>query len=460
MWRIKCIAAICSGRIDREQMNASWVKYLPKILSTRLDGRHGLQSIIGNSGWLLADKVLRMGVGLIVGVWIARYLGPDQFGLWNFAISFTAIFSAFATLGLDGIVIRELVKNPEKQNALLGSAFILKLAGGLVALLLSLVVILLMHNGEVLTIWLVGISAAGFIFQSVNVIDFYFQAKVQSRYTVISANAAFVLMTIVKVYLLLTAAPLIVFAWAGLAEIALSAIFLLLAYRVNHQNMRDWQLDGKVMRQLLKDSWPLILAGLAVMLYMRVDVVMLQQMAGEHEVGIYAAATKLSEIWYFLPGIIVASVSPAIIKAHSLDSVEYISKLRQLYFAMAWLAIGISLPLSLLSGLIVSMLFGSEYADAGSVLAIHLWASLAVFLGVASSQYLLVEQLQKISFYRTFIGLACNVLLNLMLIPDMGAKGAAIATVISYFVATFSVIFFKSTRSHTVFLLLAPFSRR
>jgi PST family polysaccharide transporter len=441
-------------------MNAIWLKFLPKFISSRLEGRHGLQSIIGNSGWLFADKVLRMGVGLIVGVWIARYLGPEQFGLWNFAIAFTAIFSAFATLGLDGIVIRELAKTPEKQNTILGSAFILKFVGGSAAILLSLIAILIMHNGESLTIWLVGISAAGFIFQSVNVIDFYFQAKVQSKYTVISANAAFILLTIVKIYLLLISAPLIAFAWAGLGEMVSSAIFLLLAYRVNHQNIQDWRIDGQVMRQLLKDSWPLILAGLAVMLYMRVDVVMLQQMAGEHEVGIYAAATKLSEIWYFLPGIIVASVSPTIIKAHSHDSVQYISKLRQLYFIMAWLAIGISLPLSLLSGSIINILFGSEFAEAGPVLAIHLWASIAVFLGVASSQFLLVEQLQKMSFYRTFIGLVCNILLNLMLIPNMGAKGAAIATVVSYFVAVFSIILFKRTRSHTMLLLRAPFSQK
>lgn len=441
-------------------MNAFWIKYLPRFISSRLEGRHGLQAIISNSGWLLVDKVLRVGVGLLVGVWIARYLGPEQFGLWSFSTSFTALFSTFATLGLDGIVIRELVKNPEKHNALLGSAFILKLVGGLVAILLSLIAILLMHSGETLTIWLVAISAAGFVFQSINAIDFYFQANVKSRYTVISSNVVFVLMAMMKIYLLLVSAPLIAFAWAGLGEIALSAMFLLLAYHVNHHKIRDWHYDRQLMGRLLKDSWPLILAGLAVMLYMRLDVVMLQEMAGKQEVGIYAAATKLSEAWYFLPTIIVSSVSPSIIKAHSLDSVQYISKLRQLYFIMAWLAIGVSLPLSLLSSTIVNALIGHEFAAAGPVLAIHLWASIAVFLGVASSQYLLVEQLQKISFYRTLIGLICNVLLNLILIPNMGAKGAAIATVVSYFIATYSVIFFKKTRSHTILLLSAPFSKK
>ena len=441
-------------------MNANWVKYIPKFVRVRLDGRYGLQLIISNSGWLLADKVLRMTIGLVLGVWIARYLGSEQYGLWSFAIAFTGLFSAFATLGFDGIVIRELVKNPEKQNVFLGSAFILKIVGGSVAILLSLIAILITHNGESLTIWLVGISAAGFVFQSVNVIDFYFQAKVKSMYSVIAANAAFVLMTIVKIYLLLNSAPLIAFAWAGLFEIALSAIFLLLAYRFNHQNFRDWRIDSQVVKQLMRDSWPLTLSGLAVILYMRVDVVMLEHMAGMHEVGIYAAATRISEVWYFLPMIIVASVSPAIIKAHSYNSLQYLSRLRQLYFVMAWLAVGTSLPLSLFSGQVVNILFGNEFSEAGPVLAIHLWASIAVFLGVASSQFLLIEQLQKISFYRTLIGLICNIFLNLILIPSHGATGAATATVISYFVATFALIFFKATRSHVVFLLEAPFIRK
>lgn len=440
-------------------MNASWFKYLPGFLRTRLYGRHGLQAALGNSGWLFVDKILRMGVGLFVGVWIARYLGPQQFGLWNFAIAFTALFGAFATLGLDGIVVRELVKNPERQNDLLGSAFALKLIGGSITLLIALFAISLMRSGETLTLWLVGLSAAGFIFQSVNVIDFYFQAKVQSRYTVYAANGAFVLVTLAKISLLLTSAPLIAFAWAGLGEVALTAVFLLVAYRANHHNMREWRYDGRVARELLKDSWPLLLAGLAVMLYMRVDMVMLQQMAGDREVGIYAAATRLSEIWYFLPMVIVASVSPAIIKCHGTDIGLYINRLRKLYFIMAWLAIGISLPLSLLSGWIVSILYGVEFREAAPILAIHLWASAAVFLGMASSQYLLVEQLQKISFYRTLIGLLCNIALNLMLIPRLGAIGAAIATVVSYFIATFSLVFFKSTRAHAVYLLMAPFTR-
>lgn len=440
-------------------MNAPWFKYLPNFVRIKLDGRHGFQAVISNTGWLFLDKMFRMGVGLFVGIWIARYLGPEQFGLWNYAIAFASLFGAFATLGLDGIVIRELVKTPERQNEFLGSAFMLKLMGGAATLFAATLAILFIRSGERLTLWLVVLSAAGFIFQSINVIDFYFQAKVRSRYSVYAANAAFALMTLVKVGLLLISAPLISFACAGLAEVALTAIFLLVAYRANHHNMREWIYDRRVIYELLKESWPLILSGLAVMFYMRVDMVMLQKMTGDREVGIYAAATRLSEVWYFLPSAIVASVSPLIIKCHANDKELYFIRLQKLYFFMAWIAIGISLPLSLLSGWIVNILYGAEFREAAPVLAIHLWASIAVFLGVASSQFLLLEQLQKISLYRTLIGLVCNIALNLLLIPSMGAKGAATATVVSYFIATFSLVFFKSTRAHTTYLFMAPFRR-
>lgn len=440
-------------------MNSDWIRHLSSVVRATLQGRNGLHAIIGNAGWLFADRILRMAVGLLVGVWIARYLGPEQYGQWNFAIAFASLFGSFAALGLDSIVMRELVKAPERQNELLGTAFALKLIGGAVTLLVTVGVISVVRSGETLTLWLVGLSAAGFIFQSVNVVDLFFQARVQSKYVVYAANTAFILVTLSKIALLLIAAPLIAFAWAGLAEVALTSAFLLVAYRVNQYNMREWRYDKRVARALLGESWPLLLAGVAVTLYMRVDMVMLQQMAGDREVGIYAAATRLSEIWYFLPGVIVASVSPSIISCHATDRDLYERRLRRLYFLMTWLAISVSLPLSLSSGWLISVFYGAEFKEAAPVLAIHLWASVAVFLGVASSQYLLVEQLQKISFYRTLGGLLCNIALNLILIPSMGALGAAIATVVSYFVATFSLALFGRTRAHAMCLLAAPFTR-
>lgn len=410
-------------------------------------------------GWLFFDKFVRMGSGLFVGAWIARYLGPEQFGLLNFSIAFAALFGIAATLGLDGIVVRELVKDPSRRNEILGSAFVLKLVGGGITLLSTLLVVRAMQGPNILILWLVGLASTAYVFQSLNVIDFFFQSEVRSKYTVYASNIAFGLMTLVKILLVLMRAPLLAFAWATLGEAFFTAIFLILAYKHYHQEIRAWIYDRETAWGLMAESWPLLLASVAVMLYMRLDVVMLQQMVGDREVGIYAAATRISEVWYFLPTVIVSSVSPSIINSHASSPSLYTERMRRLYFVMTWSAVGLSLPISLLSGWIVKLLYGHRFAAAGPVLAVHLWASVAVFLGVASTQHLLVENLQRISFYRTLIGVACNILLNLILIPKLGAMGAAIATVVSYFFATFSMVFFRATRSHTVHLLFASFAR-
>ena len=440
-------------------MNATWLRYLPRFLRTRLDGRHTLQAVLGNTGWLFADKVVRMGIGLFVGIWLARYLGPESFGQLSYAIAFVALFSAIATLGMNSIVVRELVRNPEKKNEILGSAFVLKLSGGCLAFIVALTAIWFMRPTDTLSFWLVGIIALGMIFQAFDAVDFWFQSKVQSKYTVYAKNGAFLTASAVKIWLILNQAGLLAFAWVGLAEIMLGAVGLLFAFKATGNVFSSIQVRWPLAQNLLSKSWPLLLSGLAVTAYMRVDIVMLKEMVGNQEAGIYSAATSLSEVWYFLPVVIVASLSPIIIKSRDTNPDLYISRLRRLYFFMVWLAIGVALPLSILASWLVGILYGQQYMEAAPVLAVHLWAGIAVFLGVASSQHLLAEKLQKISFYRTLIGLVCNIAMNLALIPKWGAMGAAIATVISYFIATFSLVVFKSTRTHTIYLLTALFVR-
>jgi len=434
----------------------NFVGVLPPFVRKKIEHRPGLKRILENIAWLVFDKAWRLGLGFVVAVWLARYLGAAQYGLWSYATALGAIFIGIATLGLDSIVIRDLVRHPEKTREILGSAFTLKLIGGVVALAAACLCVWLLRSGEADAFWLVTLISASSIFHAFNVIDFYFQSQVAAKYTVYSTNAAFTLMAALKIYFLLTAAPLMAFAWANLGEAALTAIFLALASHFKHLPLHHWRARLETITRMMRDGWPLLLAGMAVMVYMRVDAIMLQYMLDDHAVGIYSAATRLSEIWYMVPTVIVASVSPAIIQAHGEDSGLYLKRLRQLYSAMFWAAVLISTPISLFSSWIMDTLFGGEFLASGPVLAIHLWASIAVFLGVASSQYLVIEHLEKISFYRTLIGLICNILLNIGLIPTYGPVGAAIATVISYFVATFSLCLFRPTRSHTGLLVASP----
>jgi PST family polysaccharide transporter len=232
-----------------------------------------------------------------------------------------------------------------------------------------------------------------------------------------------------------------------MAEMVLVSLALLWAYSRRAHSLAGWRIDRSAMRSLLADSWPYFLAAVAVTLYMRMDVMMLQRMSSSHEVGVYSAAAKLSELLYLAPSIFIASVSPAIIASH------------QVYMAGLGFALATSAVLSVLSGPVVALAFGRDYADAAAVLAIHVWGSIAVIHGITSSQHLLVENLQKVSLYRTLLGLSCNFILNLAWIPEFGARGAAWATVASYFVATYSLVLFRATREHAVFMLTSPFTR-
>lgn len=440
--------------------NYIWLKLTPSFIKKTLGLNTNLNNIFNNTCWLLADKFLCGGIGLFVGAWIARHLGPDQFGLWNYAIAFAALFSFLSKVGLSNIVVRELVKNPKNQNQILGTSFLIMFLGGILSLILSMMVIYYTKGSETIIIWLVGLSAAGNIFQSTNVVDFYFQSKVQSRYSVIAFSAALIPFAVVKIALIIQGATLITFAWISLLEIIFASLFLLILFRINSQKILAWCFKLSTMKFLLRESWPLMISALAITLYMKADLIMLQEMISSEEVGIYAAATKISEAWYFLPMAILSSVSPSLFNNYIKDKQLYIFRLQKLYFFLFWLAVSISLPLTLLSTSLILVIYGNEYTASAAVLSVHLWGSIAVFLGVASSQALVAEGLQTYSFYRTMIGLIVNILLNLILIPIFGALGAALATVVSYFFSTYSLIIFKKTRPHFSCLLLSPFCFR
>jgi PST family polysaccharide transporter len=433
-------------------MNSIWIKYLPYFVRDKVSGRQNLQKLIGNTGWLFADRILRIGIGLILGVWIARYLGPDQFGLFNSAAAFVSLFSIFATLGLDGIVVRELVREPEVKNGILGSAFALKLAGSGITLVAAVTAIMIVRPSESLVHWLVAIIATGSIFQSLDIIDFWFQARVESRYSVYARSSAFLLVSALKVFLILNHAPLIAFAWAGVLELFLGAAGLVLAFRINGQHLFDWTLSTIQIRQTLKECWPLALSGLAVLLYMKIDQVMLWQMLDNKAAGVYSAAVRISEVWYFIPVSIVASVTPSLIEAKKLSNAVYNYRLANLFRLMSAIALAIAVPMTFASGIVARALYGYQYEGVAPILAIHIWAALFVFLGVAQGPWSINENLTSLALVRTVIGAVANVILNFLLIPKYGPIGAAIATTISYALSAVILNAFSS-RTREVFKL-------
>lgn len=413
----------------------------------------GLRNISHNIGWLTLDKIFRLGVGLVVGLWIARYLGPKQYGIWNYAIALTSLFGSIATLGIDNILVRELVKYPAQRNILLGSAFFMRLFAGLLTTFLAVLTIYFINKGDRLLIYLATLNSLTFIFQAIYIIDNYFQSQIKSKYSVYAHNAAFIVISIVKIGLIILNYPLIAFAIAGAIEVTLISIFLIYAYSLNQMSIRSWLFKYEIAKLLIKDSWPQLLAGLSILVYMRIDLVMIGNMLGNKEVGIYSAAVKISEIWFFIPLSIVNTLFPIIIKSKNISDKIYYSRIQKLLVLMAWLSIVIAILMSFMSGFVINLLFGKEYIQASSILIIHIWSGVPVCLGLASGAWFTAENLQIIHFYRTIIGAIVNVILNMLLIPKFGASGAALATVVSYFISVFSAILFRRARTISIMML-------
>ena len=407
---------------------------LKKIV--QLKHHSGFRKYFANTSWLLGERVLRMAVSLFVGIYVARYLGPERFGLLSYALSFVGIFVALATLGLDEVVVRELIKTPEQREKILGTSFLLKLVGTLLMWAAILIAIPLTEN-DLQTNILIIIIAFGTVFLAFNVIDLNFQAKVKSKYVVHAQFIQLIISSIVKIILVVNEAPLIWFASVSSLDVIVLAMGLVFAYLYNGDNIFSWKWSFETSKYLLHDSWPLILAGVVISVYMKIDQVMIKEMLGAKEVGLYAAAVKLSEAWYFIPMAITSSLLPAIINAKVYHKEVYYQRLQKLYDLMVWIAIAIALPTTFLSTLVVEFLYGKEYLGSSSVLIIHIWTAVFVFLGVASSKYLLAENFIKKTFYRTFIGALLNIIMNYYLIGIIGIQGAAISTLVSHFFAAY-----------------------
>lgn len=401
---------------------------VPASLRRRIAHRPNLVKIVDNMGWLFFDKVLRMGVGLLVGVWVARYLGPEQFGLFSFASAFVGMFGAVAGLGLQSIVVRDIVRDPTCKEQTLGTAAVLQLLGGLLACSCVIGSIFWLRPEDTLAKSLVSILSSTMLFRFSDVALYWFESQVLSKYIVWVQNGCFLIFAAIKVGLILSQATLLAFAWATAAEALIVAvlIFLMLGLRgLKLQQLRFSLLRSKT---LLSDSWPLLLSGMAIMVYMKIDQIMLGQMMGDDAVGIYSAAVRISEVWYFIPMTIVASVSPAILEAKKRDEAQYLQRLQRLYDMMVWLSVAIALPMTFLSTSVVVALFGPAYSESGPVLAIHIWTSVFVFLGVASGQWFVAENRQILGLQRTLLGLIINIILNYFFIPNFGLVGAAVAT--------------------------------
>ncbi len=411
----------------------------------RLKLSPSLRKITQNISWLFAERVIVLAISLGIGVWVARYLGPEKYGLYNYILSFMMLFQPLAQLGLQPIIIRESVQrkeNKSSQGILLGTSLVLKGIGSSLTLILSLIAITILEPNQSLAQVLIGIFALVGMVQSFEVIDYWFQSQVQSKYTVVCRLIAFLLSSLLKIWVIQLQLSLVAFAGVMLIESIILSIGLIISYQFSGESFRYWQFRWEQVGLLLRESWPQMLASFSILIQARIDQVMLGQMINTYEVGQYSVAMRMIEIFNFIPVIIVQSLSPSVTEAKSISNELYLHRLENIYRLM-WLSFLIlALPIFCFAKPAIILLFGSKYTLAGSLMSLFFIRLFFASFGVTRYLYIVNESLFRYSLITAIAGSVINIFFNYLWIPNYASYGALWATILSFTITIFVLDFF------------------
>ena len=408
------------------------------------------KKLITNINWLFGEKVLKLTSGLFITIWVARYLGPEKMGVLNYALAYTSLFAIFVNLGFEQIVVRELVKQPKLTGFLLGTAFALKLLGTLLAIL-SIYFSLYFLDLDTTSKTIIFIISAGFIFQSLNVIDFFYQSKILSKFSVIARNIAFVISSSLKIFFILYQYDVVYFAFAGTVDFFLSGLFLLFIYKKNHGALSQWHFSKKIAIRLLKYSWPVAVSSFLISIHMRIDQVMIGNMLDSAQVGLYSVSVVLMDMVVLIPGIIVSSIMPYFIGLRENNNRLYHYRLVQLYFLMFWGGILAGFFAIIFGKEVIVLLYGESYLSAYNALVFNIWAGAFMAQSAAKGIWVIAENKQFHRIIPNIVAAVVNVILNFLLIPLHGISGAAIATLITKFVNNWvTPMFVPAYRNNTI----------
>lgn len=428
-------------------MSLNWnraLRFVPRQYQPLLN-HEGFKKYFKNTGWLFIGQFFSLLVSFFIGAAIARYLGPANYGIYNYALSFVGLFSFIAPLGIDAILYRELISHPEKRDELMGTAFRLKLIGGLIAFLAASLSAYFLESSYLVKL-IVLIFSSSFIFQAFNVSITFFNSRVESIKNVKVQTLAVLFSAALKIFVFVAQRGVIWLAIAALIESIVVSVGALYFYRQSGWQLRSWTFSSPLAKKILSVSWLLMLSSAAAFIYQKVDQVMIGRFLGNEAVGLYAVAAKLSEIWYFIPGIICGSLFPAIVNAKKTSVALYQDRLKRLYQLMLFLALLIAVPLALFSKPITVFVFGAEYGAAAPVLSIYAWSSIGLFLVTAINQALTSENRLRMIFSLNLIMMVVNVVLNYLFIPRLGLNGAAWATTISYLLGPAYIFLYEKWR--------------
>ena len=407
--------------------------------------------IFKNTAWILIEQISQLLVGFIVTILVSRYFGPENYGILSYGTTLISLFLVLSKLGIDSIIISELIKNKDKEGEIIGTSIVLRIISSILSILLLILTVAILRPSAKIVLIISIIQSFSIIFRSIDIFDFWFQSKLASKYSSISKIISLTLAFILKTILILTHRNILFFAISTLLEPIATAIFLYLIYKKQRGSKLRFNLaTGK---SLLQKSYHFIISGLLIYVYTQIDKLMIGSTLGDIHLGYYSAALKVCTTCFVLSNSVFISLRTIIFKV---TNKSYLRHLKQTYAILFWLNVIISFIITLASNIIIATLFGEMYKLASDTLTVLIWYTPLSILGTARQIWIIMEDKNRYAKKFALIGVVINILLNYIMIPIMGITGAALATIVTEFTTCFiAPMFFKETRKHTKILIEA-----
>ena len=403
---------------------------------------------LSNTIWNIGGKVFQMIISLIVGMLTARYLGPSNYGIIGYTASYVTFFSAICQLGFNSVAVKEIIEHPEKQGEILGSTIFYRIISSLVSAVGVAILVYFLDDGDSLIIWVAFLQSLSLVFQSFEMIHFWYQSRMETEVSVKVQTFAYLVMAAYKTAILALGKDVIWFACSTALEAAVVALTLVWSYK--RSNGQKLKISISCGNEMLKYSYHFILSGMMVTIYSHMDSVMLKQMLSETAVGYYTAATKVAQMWSFVLTALINSARPLIISARKQNYAIYIKQNKRLYAAIIWIGIAVAAVMTIGGKWIIYFMYGQDYLPATSSLQISAWYTMFAMLGTARGIWVVCENKARYVKYYLGIGAVVNIILNYLMIPKFGPGGAAAATLITQiFTSVFAPALFKETREYT-----------
>lgn len=409
--------------------------------------RHpGVRKHTQNISWMFFAKIASMAVSFFATAYIARHLGPTNYGELSYALSFTALFGFLASLGIEQIIYRNLIQYPEKREVYMGSALALRLVSSVVTIFICVITAAILSPKDV-SLFLIFIVSLSFFFSSFQLFGYEFQAEAKAKFPSLLSFGVVLTMNILKIAVIAFHKGIIFLAALVILEPILYAIGYSYLRMKHYGSLKRLSFDKAVAFSMLKDAAPLIFASAFFAIYNDIDQVMIKNMMDATSVGLYGSAVAISEAWYFVPNMIINALFPAVLNAKKSSDALYHARIRKLFGVLFLVSCLIALSTTFLSKTIISIIFGGGFLAAFSVLEIYVWSNIGAALNLFAQQLLVAENLTLITLGTSFCGMATNVLLNIFLIPRYGMAGAAFASLVSYLVPFLTLFLFKKSRT-------------